>query len=81
MEVLNLVIHNTSFNDYINVNNQLLVMINTQLLLFNVFYGLDEIPAHSDSFLSAASFQDTKKILTDAAIKNQFDYLKGLKKT
>ena len=45
----------------------------------NIIYGLDEIPAHSDSFLSAASFQDTKKILTDAAIKNQFDYLKGLK--
>ena len=68
-----------NINDYINVNNQLLVNGQHPITAVNVIYGLDEIPAHSDSFLSAASFQDTKKILTDAAIKNQFDYLKGLK--
>ena len=68
-----------NINDYINVNNQLLVNGQHPITAVNIIYGLDEIPAHSDSFLSAASFQDTKKILTDAAIKNQFDYLKGLK--
>lgn len=45
----------------------------------NQVFGLDEAPAKTGSFLSAASFQDTKKILTDAAVKNQIDYLVGLK--
>ncbi len=42
-------------------------------------YGVDEAPAKSGSFLSAASFQDTKKTLSDAAAKAQVDYLFGLK--
>jgi len=32
-----------------------------------------------DLFLAAGSFQDTKKILTDAAVKDEFDNLIGLK--
>lgn len=45
----------------------------------NTIYGLDEAPMKSESFLSAASFQDTKKILTDASIRGQIDQLKDLK--
>ena len=33
----------------------------------------------TDSFLSAASFQETTRVLTDAAIKGKVDYLRGLK--
>ena len=33
----------------------------------------------TDSFLSAASFQETTKVLTDAAIKGKVDPLVGLK--
>ncbi|MBR4019517.1 MAG: hypothetical protein IKK12_08200, partial [Clostridia bacterium] len=33
----------------------------------------------TDSFLSAASFQETTKVLTDAAIKGKVDHLVGLK--
>ena len=33
----------------------------------------------TDSFLSAASFQETTKVLTDAAIKGKTDELLGLK--
>ena len=33
----------------------------------------------TDSFLSAASFQETTKVLTDAAIKGKVDHLIGLK--
>jgi len=33
----------------------------------------------TDSFLSAASFQETARVLTDAAIKNKVDPLVGLK--
>ena len=45
----------------------------------NLIFGLDEAPSKSDSFLSAASFQDTKKILTDASVRGQVDRLYGLK--
>ena len=33
----------------------------------------------TDSFLSAASFQETTKVLTEAAIKGKVDHLLGLK--
>ncbi|UUD38149.1 DNA-directed RNA polymerase subunit beta' [Mycoplasmoides fastidiosum] len=45
----------------------------------NIVFGLEQAPANTNSFLSAASFQDTKKILTDAAVKGQIDYLHSLK--
>ncbi|MGL4951687.1 MAG: DNA-directed RNA polymerase subunit beta' [Mycoplasma sp.] len=45
----------------------------------NQVFGLGEAPSKSNSFLSAASFQDTKKILTNAATKGQIDYLYGVK--
>ncbi len=33
----------------------------------------------SDSFISAASFQETTKVLTEAALAGKVDYLVGLK--
>lgn len=45
----------------------------------NLIFGLDEAPSKTGSFLAAASFQDTKKILTDACVKGQVDHLNGLK--
>ena len=48
-------------------------------IITDQIFGLDSAPALSGSFLSAASFQDTKKILTDAAAKVQVDKLLGLK--
>ncbi|MCX6999588.1 MAG: hypothetical protein NT106_04745, partial [Candidatus Sumerlaeota bacterium] len=33
----------------------------------------------TESFLSAASFQETTRVLTDAAIRGRRDYLRGLK--
>lgn len=45
----------------------------------NLIFGLDEAPSKTGSFLAAASFQDTKKILTDASVKAEADMLKGLK--
>jgi DNA-directed RNA polymerase subunit beta' len=41
--------------------------------------GLDEIPARAESFLAAASFQYTKRILINAAIRGQVDNLLTLK--
>jgi len=41
--------------------------------------GISKVSLSTDSFLSAASFQNTSKILISAAIKAQTDHLKGLK--
>ena len=44
-----------------------------------VILGITKSALETDSFLSAASFQETTRVLTDAAIKGKVDYLKGLK--
>ena len=41
--------------------------------------GITKAALETDSFLSAASFQETTRVLTDAAIKGKTDYLHGLK--
>ena len=41
--------------------------------------GITKAALATDSFLSAASFQETTRVLTEAAIKNKRDYLLGLK--
>ncbi|NBK96931.1 MAG: DNA-directed RNA polymerase subunit beta' [Clostridia bacterium] len=44
-----------------------------------VLLGISKASVETDSFLSAASFQETTKVLTDAAIKGKEDHLIGLK--
>ena len=44
-----------------------------------ILLGITKASLETDSFLSAASFQETTKILTDASIKGKKDMLKGLK--
>ncbi|HKL94847.1 MAG TPA: DNA-directed RNA polymerase subunit beta' [Haploplasma sp.] len=44
-----------------------------------ILLGITRASLRSDSFLSAASFQETTKILTEAAIKSSTDELHGLK--
>jgi len=41
--------------------------------------GITKASLATDSFMSAASFQETTKVLTDAAIKSKVDPLVGLK--
>ena len=41
--------------------------------------GITKAALNTESFLSAASFQETTKVLTDAAIKGKRDHLMGLK--
>ena len=41
--------------------------------------GITRASLTTDSFISAASFQETTKVLTDAAIGGKVDYLRGLK--
>ncbi|MED4586242.1 DNA-directed RNA polymerase subunit beta' [Brevibacillus choshinensis] len=44
-----------------------------------VLLGITKASLETDSFLSAASFQETTRVLTDAAIKGKVDRLLGLK--
>ena len=44
-----------------------------------VLLGITKASLATDSFLSAASFQETTKVLTEAAIKGKVDHLIGLK--
>jgi DNA-directed RNA polymerase subunit beta' len=44
-----------------------------------LFLGITKASLITDSFVSAASFQDTTKVLTQAAIEGRVDYLRGLK--
>ena len=51
----------------------------TPALQKRVLLGITKAALSTDSFLSAASFQETARVLTDAAIKNKVDPLIGLK--
>jgi len=44
-----------------------------------VLLGISKASLASESFISAASFQETTRVLTDAATTSKVDYLKGLK--
>jgi DNA-directed RNA polymerase subunit beta' len=44
-----------------------------------ILLGITKASLATNSFLSAASFQETTRVLTDAAIKGKTDYLEGLK--
>ena len=45
----------------------------------SLLLGITKVSIWSDSFLSAASFQDTTRVLINAAINGRVDHLKGLK--
>ncbi|AEA34339.1 DNA-directed RNA polymerase subunit beta' [Hippea maritima] len=44
-----------------------------------VLLGITKASLNTDSFISAASFQETTRVLTEASISGQVDYLRGLK--
>ncbi len=60
-------------NDYLKKHNKK-VPVSQQILL-----GISEVALASESFLSAASFQETSRVLIKAAIEGREDHLKGLK--
>ena len=41
--------------------------------------GITKASLNTDSFISAASFQETTRVLTEAAIEGKSDWLRGLK--
>jgi len=45
----------------------------------SLLLGVTKASINTDSFISAASFQETTKVLADAAVESKTDYLRGLK--
>ena len=68
-----------NINHFADVNKQLILEGKTPALGRPVLLGITKASLETDSFLSAASFQETTRILTDAAIHGRVDHLNGLK--
>ena len=60
-------------------NDQLLAQDKEPMKWKHTVLGITKASIASDSFLSAASFQETTRVLTDASLKGKVDYLLGLK--
>ena len=54
-------------------------LISYQVIYEPLFLGITKTSLETSSFLSAASFQETTRILSNAALQNQIDFLSGLK--
>ena len=65
--------------EFENVNNKLIAEGKKPATGKRVLLGITKAAIATESFLSAASFQETTKVLTDAAIKGKVDSLIGLK--
>ncbi|MDO4488951.1 MAG: DNA-directed RNA polymerase subunit beta', partial [Eubacteriales bacterium] len=65
--------------DYMDVNEQLAKEGKTPADGKAIMLGITKASLATDSFMSAASFQETTKVLTEAAINGKIDHLNGLK--
>ena len=68
-----------SLNNITKINRNALLSGKTPATFKPVLLGISKSSVETDSFLSAASFQETTKVLTDATIKGKVDHLIGLK--
>ena len=62
-----------------NTNEKLVADGKTPAIGERVLMGITKASLQTESFISAASFQETTRVLTDAAIKGKIDPLNGLK--
>nr|YP_009394129.1 RNA polymerase b''''-subunit [Rhodomela confervoides]ARW62691.1 RNA polymerase b''''-subunit [Rhodomela confervoides] len=62
-----------------SMNNSLMIVNQNQASYYPVLLGITKSSLNTDSFISAASFQETTKVLTEAAIYGKLDWLRGLK--
>jgi DNA-directed RNA polymerase subunit beta' len=66
-------------HEFLKVNADMKKSKGEQALHEEVILGITKASLATDSFLSAASFQETTKVLTDAALEGKTDRLLGLK--
>ncbi len=65
--------------EYTNKNTEALLQEKEPAVAKPLMLGITKAALKTESFLSAASFQETTKVLTDAAINGKIDVLHGLK--
>jgi len=65
--------------DFAKVNDQMIADGGEAAQFEDIILGITKASLNTDSFLSAASFQETTKVLTDAALEGKVDRLNGLK--
>jgi DNA-directed RNA polymerase subunit beta' len=68
-----------NINEFTEKNKELILEGKVPATGRPVLLGITKASLETDSFLSAASFQETTRILTDAAIYGKVDHLNGLK--
>jgi DNA-directed RNA polymerase subunit beta' len=62
-----------------NINEAMLLTKGFPATYSPVLLGITKSSLNTDSFISAASFQETTRVLTEAAIEGKADWLRGLK--
>jgi DNA-directed RNA polymerase subunit beta' len=66
-------------HDYARINQVVIDAGGEPAQAEEIILGITKASLNTDSFLSAASFQETTKVLTDAALEGKIDRLNGLK--
>ncbi len=66
-------------SEFRRLNNDIVSQGGEPATAATVLLGITKASLNTDSFLSAASFQETTRVLTEAAITGKVDYLRGLK--
>ena len=65
--------------DMLKINEDLKANGKKPAIFQRILLGITKASLQTKSFISAASFQETTRVLTDAAIRGKVDYLEGLK--
>jgi DNA-directed RNA polymerase subunit beta' len=65
--------------EFNQINEDILAQGGEPATAMPVLLGITKASLETDSFLSAASFQETTRVLTEAAINGKVDHLRGLK--
>ncbi len=65
--------------EFARVNDAIIAKGGEAAQFEDIILGITKASLNTDSFLSAASFQETTKVLTDAALEGKIDRLNGLK--
>lgn len=68
-----------NYHEFTDGNKEVIIRGKKPALGRPVLLGITKAALETESFLSAASFQETTRILTDAAIRGKVDHLQGLK--
>jgi len=66
-------------HEYARINGEVIDKGGEAAQAEEIILGITKASLNTDSFLSAASFQETTKVLTDAALEGKTDRLNGLK--